>query len=114
MQLQRAHSRNLSIEQKQNFAYHTYNMSDNLIQDPAVQKVLNEVYEHTNSINWAIFIYSDIKAQKAIKLMASGTGGVSEALSFLTNEDIYYCYLRIDLQDGASTSAKFVFFNICW
>jgi len=84
-------------------------MTDNLVQDPAVQKALNEVYENTNSINWAIFIYSDIRAQKSIKLMASGTGGVSEAHSFLTNDDVYYCYLRVDLQDGASTSAKFVF-----
>jgi len=84
-------------------------MTDNLVQNPSVQKALNEVYENTNSINWAIFIYSDIRAQKSIKLMASGTGGVSEAHSFLTNDDVYYCYLRVDLQDGASTSAKFVF-----
>lgn len=64
------------------------------------------------SIIRALFSYSKVEAKSgppSICLVDKGTGTLSELVSKLRADDIYYGYVRLVVGDATSVSTKFLF-----
>lgn len=88
-----------------NFPFHNHNMSG--ADSPEIQDAYNKVRDDKDETNWLLISYAAPKGD-AVKLTATGTGGLEDLKSHLDDSQAQYAYVRIEYaNDTESTRVKF-------
>lgn len=77
----------------------------------AVTDAIASVKQDSDETNWMLATYDGDKVKK-LKLLASGTGGVSEMISNLDTEKIFYGYFRVTEKYDKSITVKFGYLKV--
>jgi len=79
------------------------------VEDPAIAKAYNDVRNDKTGLNWVVFDYAN---PTTLKVGASGSGGVKEAVGALRQDACQYGFLKVTYPGGDDTTrTKFVFFS---
>eukprot|EP01097_Dermamoeba_algensis_P001926 TRINITY_DN175_c0_g2_i2.p1 TRINITY_DN175_c0_g2~~TRINITY_DN175_c0_g2_i2.p1 ORF type:complete len:553 (-),score=181.91 TRINITY_DN175_c0_g2_i2:249-1907(-) len=83
-----------------------------MLTDPSIDSTIKSVRsDRQDSPSWALLTYEDLSSQKKLNVHSTGKDGISEMISRLKDDCIYYGYLRVTTGDELSVRTKFVFFT---
>jgi len=74
------------------------------LSDPELKQIRDEIRSNSET-NWCLFGY--VKTSNVLKVVSSGTGGISELIQELTHSRQVFGFLKIHLDDA--TAPKFVY-----
>jgi len=79
------------------------------VSNPDVAAAYQEIRTDANATNWILLGYEG----NSIVLQGKGSGGLSEAVNDLKDDQCQYLYLRVISGDQESRRTKFVFISWC-
>jgi len=80
------------------------------VSDPAISEAYQKIRSDSSGINWVVLGYAN---PTTIKVDATGSGGVSEAVSHLSDSEVQYAMFKLTFTAADDTKrTKFVF--VAW
>eukprot|EP01114_Cavostelium_apophysatum_P022412 TRINITY_DN80_c0_g1_i1.p1 TRINITY_DN80_c0_g1~~TRINITY_DN80_c0_g1_i1.p1 ORF type:complete len:136 (-),score=42.80 TRINITY_DN80_c0_g1_i1:50-457(-) len=76
------------------------------VSDSQIDDAYTKVRQDNGDINWLLLTYEN---NKKIVFHSSGSGGVNELASKLTDDNCYFGYARVSIKDDETSRTKFAF-----